>query len=135
MSSRRLEAGELELGGGLEVLLAAALEAMPAGGRLEVLTRSRSTALELPSWARAAGHEAVSERAVPGGSFAVEIERGPFARVHADALPERGPRPQLRGTELHTADLRLPGVVRAQADAAAGFTPIGAIAERGAPSF
>jgi TusA-related sulfurtransferase len=134
--SRRLDAGELELGGGLEVLLVAALEGMAAGQRLEVVTPSRSTALELPSWARAAGHEAVGERALEGdGSFAVQIERGPFARVHADALPARRPGPQLRGGELHTADIRPASAVPARVDGEAGFIPLAAVAERGAPSF
>ena len=136
MSSRRLDGGELELGGGLEVLLAAALEGMPAGARLEVVTRSRSTALELPSWARAAGHGTVAERTPPGGPYAVEIERGPVARVLADPLPGPGPAPQPRGDgELHTADLRSANAVPALADAAAGFAPLGAVAERGAPAF
>ncbi len=135
MSSRRLEAGELELGGGLEVLLAAALEGIPAGARIEVITPSRSIALELPSWAHASGHQAVSDPAVPGGPYAVEIERGPFARVLADPLPERRPGPQLREGELHTADLRSPAEVPAQADPAAGFTPLEALPERGAPAF
>ncbi len=135
MSSRRLEAGELELGGGLEVLLVAALEGIPAGARLEVITPSRSTALELPSWARAAGHEAVGERIPAGGPYAVRIERGPFARVLAEPLPGRRPGPQLRDGELHTADLRLPADVPAHVEAASGFTPFGALAEPGAPAF
>ncbi len=135
MSSRCLEAGELELGGGLEVLLAAALEGMPAGARLEVLTPSRSTALELRSWACAAGHESVGERTVPGGAYAVEIERGPYGRVLAEPLPGGRSGPPLRDGELHTADLRRPAEVPPEAKAAAGFIPLGAVAERGAPAF
>ena len=136
IGTRRLEAGELELGGGLEVLLAAALEGMPAGARLEVVTASRSTALELPSWARGTGHAAVSEPvAAGGGGFAVEIERGPFARVLADALPPRGHGPPLRDGGLHTADLRAPRYVPESVDGAAGFAPLGAVPERGAPPF
>jgi len=135
MSARRLEAGELELGGGLEVLLAAALEGMPPGARLEVHTPSRSTALELGSWARVAGHASVGERIVPGGPYAVEIERGPFARVLAGPLPARRSGPPLRDGELHTADLRPGANVPEAAQAASGFTPLGAVAERGAPAF
>lgn len=134
MSSRRLEAGQLELGGGLEVLLAAALEGMAAGERLEVLTPSRATALELPGWARAAGHDPVGESAPAGGPYAVEIERGPFARVLADALPERRPSPPLQDGLLRTTQVRGAGVP-AVADAAEGFTPLGAVAERGSPAF
>jgi TusA-related sulfurtransferase len=135
VSARRLEAGGLELGGGLEVLLAAALEGMAAGDRLEVLTPSRATALELPSWARRSGHEAVGERVSGAGPYAVEIERGPFGRILAGALPARHPAPRLREGEFHTADMRGAMEVPARAPEGAGFTPLGAVAERGAPAF
>ncbi|MEA2370211.1 MAG: hypothetical protein QOH12_605 [Solirubrobacteraceae bacterium] len=132
---RRLETEGLELGGGLEVLLAAAFEGIAAGERIEVLTTSRSTALELHGWARLAGHRAVGEDTPPGGPYGVEIERGPFARVLADRLPQRTAGPPLRGGELHTADLRTPGDLPARADAASGFAPLGASAELGGPTF
>ncbi|HWF33712.1 MAG TPA: hypothetical protein VG295_00020 [Solirubrobacteraceae bacterium] len=135
MSARRLDAGELELGGGLEVLLAAALEGLAGGERLEVLTASRATALELPAWARSAGHTPVAERMPHGGPYAIEIERGPSDRVLAGPLPAREPGPPLRAGEFHTADLRSSGEVPGAADAAAGLTPLGAIAEGGAPAF
>ena len=135
MSARRLEAGQLELGGGLEVLLAAALEGVAPGERIEVVTPSRSTALELPGWARRAGHEPSGERAANGGGYAVEITRGPAGRVLADALPARRPGPPLRDGELHTAVLRSPEDVPAATDPAAGFAPLGAIPERGAPAY
>ena len=135
MSSRRLDAGQLELGGGLEVLLAAALEGMAAGEHLEILTPSRSTALELPGWARSAGHKHVGDRSPSGGPYLIELERGPFARVLAEPLPDRRAGPPLRGDELHTADLRGPGEVPRNADPASGLIPLGAIAERGAPAF
>ena len=134
MSARRLQAGELELGGGLEVLLAAALEGMAPGERLEVLTPSRTTALELPGWARRAGHEPSGERAIDG-RYAVEVTRGPVGRVLADALPARRAAPPLRAGELHTADLRPLAEVPPAVDAAAGFVPLGAVPERGAPAF
>jgi hypothetical protein len=138
VSTRRLETGELELGGGLEVLLAATVEGMAVGERLQVVTPSRSTALELHGWARVAGHEPVGER-IPaggvGGSYMVEIERGPFARVLAGPLPDRRAGPALRRGEPHTADLRAPSDVPAAADPAEGFAPLGAIAEQGAPPF
>ena len=130
---RCLQTDGLELGGGLEVLLAAAFDGMAAGERSEILTPSRSTALELHGWARLAGHPPVGERTPPGGPYAVEIERGPFARVLAAPLPGRTSGPPVRGGELHTADLRVE--VPASADPAAGFIPLGAIAELGAPTF
>lgn len=137
MTPRRLDAEGLELGGGLEVLLAAALEGLAPGERLEVVGRSRGTALELHGWARRAGHRTVGERLPDGGPYAVVVERGPTARVLADAVGARGAPPPLRddGGEFHTGDLRRgqppPRAVAAQQ----GFTPVGAIGELGAPSF
>jgi TusA-related sulfurtransferase len=138
---RRLDAEQLELGGGLEVLLSAALEGMAPGEELEVVTPSRATALELPGWARQSGHEAARE--APGGSdargrarFAVVVRRGPFGRVLAPALPARGEGPALRaGGELHTADWRTGSEVPAAPDPGRAFAPLGAIAERGAPAY
>ena len=59
--AHRVDAGTLELGGGLEALVHAALESVPVGGELEVVTASRGVAFELPAWARIAGHEPVGE--------------------------------------------------------------------------
>ncbi|HEV2753061.1 MAG TPA: hypothetical protein VGV36_04405, partial [Solirubrobacteraceae bacterium] len=78
----RVDGEHLELGGGLEVLLAAALERVPPGGVLEVRTPSRAVALELPGWARVAGHEVVGE-GEDGGAQTVLVRRGQTARVLA----------------------------------------------------
>lgn len=131
-----MDAGELELGGGLEVLLAAAFEGMKPGERFELVTPSRSTALEIHGWARRAGHVPTGETMPPSGPYSVEIERGLMARVLGPPLPDRRPSPPLRkGGELHTADLRSPQHVPATAPVAEGFTPLGAVAELGAPAF
>jgi hypothetical protein len=134
---RRLDAEGLELGGGLEVLLAAALEGLAPGTRLEVVSPSRGTALELHGWARRAGHATVGERMPDGGPYAVVVERGPTARVLADNVGPRAAPPPLRaGGEFHTGDLRRGGEPPpSAADARQGFTPVGAIPERGGPSF
>lgn len=130
----RLDAEHLELGGGLEVLLAAALERVPPGGVLEVRTPSRAVALELPGWARLAGHEVTGE--VPAGDATVlQVRRGRTARVLAGPLPERGQPPTLRaGDELHTADWR-GGAPLANPDPAAGFAPLGAVPEARASGY
>jgi hypothetical protein len=137
VSPRRLDAEGLELGGGLEVLLAAALEGLAPGGRLEVVTPSRGTALELHGWARRAGHTTVGERLPDGGPYAVVVERGPTARVLADAVGPRGAPPPLRADgEFHSGDLRGGGAPPPRtADAQQGFTPVGAIPELGARPF
>jgi hypothetical protein len=136
VTPRRLDAEGLELGGGLEVLLAAALEGMPQGGRLEVVSPSRGTALELHGWARRAGHATVGERLPDGGPYAVVVERGPNARVLADPVGPRAHPPPLRaGDEFHTGDLRGGEPAPGTADPRQGFIPVGALPELGAPSF
>ncbi|HEY4829271.1 MAG TPA: hypothetical protein VIH85_21055, partial [Solirubrobacteraceae bacterium] len=131
----RLDAEHLELGGGLEVLLAASLERVPPGGVLEVRTPSRAVALELPGWARLAGHEVVGEAAAADAATVVQIRRGHTSRVLAAPLPERGEPPPLRGgAELHTADWR-GGRPPEAPDPAAGFAPLGAVPEARASGY
>lgn len=130
--AHRVDAEHLELGGGLEVLLAAAFERVALGGVLEIRTPSRAVALELPGWARLAGHEPVDQISRPDG-HAVTIRRGPSTRILAAALPPREPGPPLRHGELHTADWR-GGAFPPELDPSAGFAPLGSVPEAGAPT-
>ena len=131
--AHRVDAEHLELGGGLEVLLAAALERVAPGGVLEVRTPSRSVALELVGWARLAGHEPVDEFRRPDGHV-VAIRRGASTRILAEPLPRREtPPPPLRQGELRTADWR-GGALPPEPDPRAGFAPLRAVAEAGAPT-
>jgi hypothetical protein len=130
---RRLDAGTLELGGGLEVLVAAALEGVPPGGELEVGLRSRSVALELPAWARIAGHEVTGEGA-EGALFLVRLRRGAGARVLGAAAPARAePLPDGDGTLPMQRVRDAVGEAAADAPPAAGLVPLGALAEPGGP--
>jgi hypothetical protein len=123
----RVDCEHLELGGGLEVLLAASLERVPPGGVLEIRTPSRAVALELPGWARMSGHTVVGES--PG---AVLVRRGTAARVLAPPLQGDRPPARLRGDgELHTADWRAGEDPPARPDPRAGFAPLGSVPERG----
>lgn len=129
----RVDAEHLELGGGLEILLAAAVESVAVGGVLEIRTPSRAVALELPGWARMAGHQVVGE-GEDRGRRTVHIRRGSSARVLAGPLPEHVAPPPLRaGGELHTADWRAGSLPPAHPDPEAGFAPLGAVAEARAP--
>lgn len=127
-----VDAEQLEFGGGLEVLLAAALERVAPGGVLEVRTPSRAVALELPGWARFAGHELIGE-AVEHRSHVLSIRRGVSARTLAGPLPARVEPPALRDGELHTADWR-GGELPPDPDPSAGFAPLRAVPEAGAPA-
>ena len=138
MSDHRVDVGTLELGGGLETLVRAALESVPVGGELEVVTVSRAVAYELSAWARTAGHEEVGERvegAAGGRRFVVRIRKGSVARVLADALPPRGDPPPLEHGALHIAELRLSAPAGPSADPSGGLIPLGAVAEAGGPEY
>ena len=130
--AHRVDAEHLELGGGLEVLLAAAFERVAPGGVLEVRTPSRAVALELPGWARLAGHDPIDQISRADGHV-VTIRRGTSARILAGPLPPREAPPPLRHGELHTADWR-GGNLPPEPDPRAGFAPLGAVAETGAPT-
>jgi hypothetical protein len=130
--AHRVDAEHLELGGGLEVLLAAAVERVPPGGVLEIRTPSRAVALELPGWARLAGHEPIDQMSGADGHV-VAIRRGTSARILASPLPPREDPPPLHHGELRTADLR-GGDLPPEPDPVAGFAPLGALLEAGAPT-
>ena len=132
MSVRRLDAGELELGGGLEVLVAAALEGIAPGGEIDVALSSRAAAFELPAWSRLGGHEVTGE-SVDAGGWVVRVRRGAGARVLGGEAPARGAPPGAGDGRLGMADLRAahgPPPARAARDG--GLVPLGALAEPGA---
>lgn len=132
-TAHRVDAEHLEPGGGLEVLLAAALERVAPGGVLEIRTPSRAVALELPGWARLGGHEPIDQISRADG-YVVAVRRGSSTRVLVGPLPQRERTPPLRHGELHTADWRV-GAFPPDPDPRAGFAPLGAVPEAGAPTL
>jgi TusA-related sulfurtransferase len=138
VNTHRVDAGTLELGGGLETLVRAALENVPVGGELEIVTASRGVAFELPAWARIAGHQHVGDEAEGHGAtrrFVVRIRRGSASRLLADELPPRGdPLPTGNG-RLHMSELRRLEHPPAEADPHAGLVPLGALVEAGGPQY
>ena len=117
------------------MLLAAVLDPAAPGEEVEVSLASRQVALELPAWARRAGHLVVDARA-EGARWLVRVRRGGSRRVLADALPAPGPPARLRPGGFRTTDWRDgAGPAPEVADASAGFVPLAAVAEAGAPAF
>ncbi|MEN3280818.1 MAG: hypothetical protein V7607_1958 [Solirubrobacteraceae bacterium] len=133
MTAHRVDAGPLELGGGLETLVHAALESVPVGGALEVVTASRGVAFELAAWARIAGHEPAGEAVEGSGAgqrFVVGLRRGGVERVLAPPLPPRGDPP----TTTSMTELRRASPLPPATDPESGLVPLGALAEAGAPA-
>jgi hypothetical protein len=141
LTSRRVETGPIEFGDGLEVFLAAVLSSVAGGDSIDVITGSRTAAMELPGWARLHGHETLDhwqEASAEGMRHVVRVRRSTFSSVLAPELPPRGASLPLRqGKQLHTSDLiaNAPAAIPDSADPAFGLVPLGAIAEKGGPAF
>ena len=138
MSSRRIDAGTLELGAGLETLVRAALESVPVGGELEIVTVSRAVAYELPAWARISGHQHVSDDVEGSGAsrrFVVRIRRGEVSRLLAETLPPRSDPLRTPNGALHIAELRQIEPLTSESNPESGLVPIGAVAEAGGPAY
>jgi TusA-related sulfurtransferase len=131
-ATQRLDAEHLELGGGLEILLAAALERVAPGDVLEIKTLSRAVALELPGWARLGGHETIDQNSSEG-EHVVVLRRGAYSRILAEPLSQREAHPPLRDGEFRTADWRR-GALPPEPDPCAGFAPLRAVPEPGGPA-
>jgi hypothetical protein len=140
-ASRVLDTGNIEFGDGLEILLSAVFQAAEPGQAIDVATSSRATALELPGWARAAGHSAQRDWRESNGDgqrFVVRVRRGEVTEVLAPDLPPRGDAMPLRlGSQFHTSDLiaGAPARIPEHADPRYGLVPLGSIPEAGAPDY
>jgi hypothetical protein len=136
---RRCDAGSLELGGGLEVLLAAVLDPASPGEEVDVSVASRSVALELHGWLRVAGHGVVGERAETSGTerrWVLRVRRGDVRRVLAEPPQPATTPPGPRSRAFPTREVRdLAGPPPDEAAPDAGFVPLGTIAEAGGPAF
>lgn len=131
---RRCETGTLELGAGLELLVAAALEGLRPGEELDVVSASQAVSFELAAWARVAGHEVVDEQ-MDRQEFVVRIRRGAVSRIlGSEAAEERG-LPSLAGGRFATAELRNGESAPREFDPHGGLVPLGALAEPGASRY
>jgi TusA-related sulfurtransferase len=119
VTTRRCYAGTLELGAGLEVLVSASLATLQEGDSLDVVVESRSSSLELPAWARRAGHEVIDEGR-DGDAYVVTLR----ARITAPSAFG----PALGASTFPTSELRrLAGSDVRKADRARGLAPLGAL--------
>lgn len=135
-SPHRLDADQLEFGGGLEVLLQATLTGLEAGQFLDVAVASRAVALEMPGWARLQGHEVVGELDRGSAGYVIRICRGEGQRILGERVADRREPPPIRpGGVFHSADMRGEDGAPEEVAPEVGFVPIGAVAEQGAPRF
>jgi len=107
-----VDAGDLDLGGGLLALVRPALDRVAPGGVVAVLSSSRAAREDLPAWCRAERHAYLGCEVGPAGGDRHLVARGPHDVPRAtDAAPPE------------------------TADAATGFAPRGAGVEPGGPAY
>ena len=121
------------------MLVAAALEGVPAGGEIDVVLASRAAALELPAWSRIAGHEVTGEQTIDrpdrgASSCACGEARCPacWARSSRRAA---APLADDEGRVRMDAVREMVGDPPPRAAADCGLVPLGALAEPGAPGY
>lgn len=136
MSVRQLDAEQLELGAGLEVLLQATLAGLQPGEVVDIRLASRNVALELPAWARLHGHAVVDDADDGPEGCRVRVERGSTGRILAgDVLAPSLPPPLRAEGRFHSGDMRSGDPAPDTVPREGGFAPLGSVPEPGAPRF
>ena len=78
-----LDGGSLDCGGGLLLLIRRAIDPLPPGGLLEILSTEPTVEVELPAWSRMTGNELVSWTNV-GSRFSFLVSKGPMSSRTTD---------------------------------------------------
>jgi TusA-related sulfurtransferase len=122
------DAASLRLGEGLEVLLSRKLDTLSPGEILEVCSDDASIEHDLRAWSRFMAHEWKGMR-VENGRFICSLQRGSTQRIITTVSGDR--------EELDTQTLVLDAAARIPpaAKPETGFSPRGAIVEKGSPEF
>ena len=87
-----LDGGSLDCGGGLLLLIRRAIDPLPPGGLLEILSTEPTVEVELPAWSRMTGNELVSWTKT-GAQRSFLVSKGPTPLRHSGEgrNPPRGP--------------------------------------------
>src|SRR5581483_6531821 len=104
VSPEPLQGGDLDLAGGLLLLIERALERLAPGEHLSVISHEPSVEHDLPAWCRTAGHEYLTFQ-TRGGRTRHEIRKGPVERLNAARKPDWAVRAPRRGGEIELRDL------------------------------
>jgi TusA-related sulfurtransferase len=73
---KTLDGGDLDCGSGLLLILREAIEPLPIGGVLELVSRETSVKEDLPAWCRMVGHEILDARAGEGRNTHYLLRKG-----------------------------------------------------------
>ena len=83
----RFDGGDLDCGSGLLLLIRQHLNPLDIGGLLEIVSREKSVAEDLPSWSRLTGNTLISQVKLPDGASFL-VSKGPYhpGRIAAPGL-------------------------------------------------
>ncbi len=91
-----LDGGSLDCGGGLLLLIRRAIDPLPPGGLLEILSTEPTVEVELPAWSRMTGNELVSWTKA-GHQRSFLVSKGALAQHHLQESPLLGERVRVGG--------------------------------------
>jgi TusA-related sulfurtransferase len=128
-----IDGGDLPLGGGLLALVRPALDLLPPGGVLAVLSASTPLRQDLPDWCRRERHDYLGCEKDGSGRDRHLLARGSFSVPLGER--ESGLRLSLRDGRLTAADVLAAVPMPERADPATGFAPRGARVEPGGPAY
>ena len=128
-----IDGGELTVGGGLLALVRPAFDLLEPGGVVAVLSRSATTAEDLPSWCRAERHQYLGRETIADGVDRHLLGRGGFSVPQGTAeeslsIAGRDGRPT---SAAMMAAVPMPS----HATVESGFAPRGARVEPGGPAY
>ncbi|TPV97216.1 MAG: osmotically inducible protein OsmC [Myxococcales bacterium FL481] len=86
-TSAMVDGGDLDCGSGLLLMIRSAFEPVEPGGLIEIRSRERSVAEDLPAWCRMVGHELAGSEAASGGYTYFFVRKKGETQEAAD-LPE-----------------------------------------------
>jgi TusA-related sulfurtransferase len=134
--SARFDGERLGLAEGLLFALDVCLSDIRPGEVLELTSANPAVAFELPAWCRGAGHELIASEP-DGDRTRYLIRRGARGALMFADHPDWGLRAPNRRDGFGTKEWLLGkvGEIPSYADPATGFSPRGAVVERGAPTF
>jgi TusA-related sulfurtransferase len=135
--SARFDGEALGLADGLSFALDVCLSDIEPGEVLELASANPALAHELPAWCRGTGNELVASEADGDARTLYRIRRGDRAALMFADHPDWGLVAPDRHDGFGTTDWLIgrAGDVPEHADPVTGFSPRGAVVERGSPAF